>query len=99
MATHKNINRRQRNRKKRILLTKARFRPARLSTTRSWPGTKSLLPDWWPCLCNGGWDPCPVCGCGIGDEPPCTLCSPGPEAGNTAFFQAWAAHDEKAAAA
>ena len=36
-----------------------------------WLNLNTLVPEWWPCLCNGGWDPCPVCRCGLEQEPPC----------------------------
>lgn len=33
-----------------------------------------LVPDWWPCLCNGGEEKCPICHCGLEQEPQCGLC-------------------------
>jgi len=55
-------------------LATERERSDRLATAQgNWQ-----LPEWYPCLCNGGWDPCPVCQCGTKDEPPCLICGGSP---------------------
>jgi len=101
MATHKNVFRRRRNKIRRIEARDARYRGERNPVSGRRPsaighsGFKALLPEWWPCLCNGGWDTCPVCGCGLASEPPCTLCASEPPDVGDPLYSEWRARLEK----
>lgn len=46
--------------------------------TIEWKVIRQQVPDWWPCMCNGGNNLCPICDCGIRENPPCAWCAPTP---------------------